>query len=420
MEGGPGSHARRRLRAGAAVALSLVACLVALPVGADNGSGSGQEQAAQQALNQARAAQQQANSAVASADAQLQAAKTELAQAQAQLDALQQRINQLDAKIAADQAEAASLEAAVTQDKQELAAVLRAGYESSQSQGTLAYVVAAGSINDAIQRIGDVSHVVSLGQQLVAAIDSQQAQVQADLSTATLERQQAEAAALQAQTQEAVIAADEASAAQLAAQAAWVAQQANVAVDSAQTQLTLIQEYLAQQAAAQALASARAHGTIFLPVPGPVFTEDTDLTQPSGENAQTINTFLSGTGLAGLGSSYMQAEQQNGVNAVFLVALSVLESGWGDSAIAQDKHNIFGFGAFDANPYGDATTFPSFDACIQYVSQYIKVNYLTPGAAYYHGPTLRGMNVDYASDPNWAVKIASIADTIPVPAGSGA
>ena len=58
-------------------------------------------------------------------------------------------------------------------------------------------------------------------------------------------------------------------------------------------------------------------------------------------------------------------------------------------------------------------TFTSFDACIQYVAQFIEVNYLTVGGQFYHGPTLRGMNVDYASDPNWAEKIASIADTIP-------
>jgi beta-N-acetylglucosaminidase len=60
-------------------------------------------------------------------------------------------------------------------------------------------------------------------------------------------------------------------------------------------------------------------------------------------------------------------------------------------------------------------TFPSFDACIMYVAQFVKVNYLTPSGPFYHGPTLRGMNVDYASDPLWAEKIAAIADTIPLP-----
>jgi beta-N-acetylglucosaminidase len=109
----------------------------------------------------------------------------------------------------------------------------------------------------------------------------------------------------------------------------------------------------------------------------------------------------------------MKAESTYHVSARYFVAHAILESGWGTSAIAQFKHNLFGFGADDANPYGDAMTFTSFDACIQYVAQFIATNYLTVGGQFYHGPTLRGMNVDYASDPNWAEKIASIADTIP-------
>ena len=40
-------------------------------------------------------------------------------------------------------------------------------------------------------------------------------------------------------------------------------------------------------------------------------------------------------------------------------------------------------------------------------------DYLSPNGAFFHGPTLRGMNVDYASDPLWAAKIARIANTVP-------
>ena len=88
------------------------------------------------------------------------------------------------------------------------------------------------------------------------------------------------------------------------------------------------------------------------------------------------------------------------MSARYLVAHSIKESGWGTSAIAQQKHNLFGYGADDSNPFGDAMSFPSFTACILYVAQEVKQSYLTPGGAYYHGPTLRGMNVDYASDPS--------------------
>ena len=64
-------------------------------------------------------------------------------------------------------------------------------------------------------------------------------------------------------------------------------------------------------------------------------------------------------------------------------------------------------------------SFSSFSACILWVANVVKINYLTPGGAYYHGPTLRGMNVDYASDPNWAVKSrpSPRASRCPVPRG---
>ena len=124
------------------------------------------------------------------------------------------------------------------------------------------------------------------------------------------------------------------------------------------------------------------------------------------------------------------------MSALYLAAHAVLETGFGTSQIYLDKHNLFGFGANDSNPYQDAWSFPSDTACIDYVAWYVSVNYLTPpgsevapygspaGTApsvptgrYYNGPTLLGMNVDYATDPLWAYKIAAIADQIQSAAG---
>ena len=129
-------------------------------------------------------------------------------------------------------------------------------------------------------------------------------------------------------------------------------------------------------AAVAALAAARARNAVYPPVPGPLFTIDTNLTLPSGETAGSLDQFLSGSALAGLGASFIHAETTYHVSARYFVAHAILELGWGTSAIAQYKHNLFGFGADDANPYGDAMTFASFDACIQYVAQFIETNYL--------------------------------------------
>ena len=77
----------------------------------------------------------------------------------------------------------------------------------------------------------------------------------------------------------------------------------------------------------------------------------------------------------------MQAEKTYGVSALYLVAHSIEESSWGTSSIAQNDDNLFGYGADDRDPAGDASSFPSFAACILYVAQQVKEKYLTPGVA---------------------------------------
>ncbi len=42
----------------------------------------------------------------------------------------------------------------------------------------------------------------------------------------------------------------------------------------------------------------------------------------------------------------------------------------------------------------------------------MRERYLEKGAIYYNGPTLVGMNVKYASDPEWAGKIAGLMERI--------
>jgi flagellum-specific peptidoglycan hydrolase FlgJ len=154
-------------------------------------------------------------------------------------------------------------------------------------------------------------------------------------------------------------------------------------------------------------------GVVFPPSGGASFTIDTDLTLPSGETAANIDSFLAGTPMAGLGAPFMAAEAKYHVSARYFVAHAINESGWGRSAIATDKHNLFGYGADDTHPYQDAYSFPTFADGIDFVARMVQRYYLTPGGVFYHGPTLRGINVAYASDKTWADKVARIAREIP-------
>ncbi len=399
------------------VALAAALCLAGPTARADDGSdGSDSLSAAQQALAQAEIQATQARNQVAEASSELAAARAALAQAQAQLAAIDTRITALNTEVSTDQAEVAQLTAQIQQDKQELAAFLRASYESGGSETTIEYLMDSRSIGDLVERVSEVQHVAAAGNVLVDQIDAEQEQEQQALDAAVQARTEAQAAEQQAATQEVIVEDDEASDTEELSLDRAAESQADGAVTSAQDQYDLISEDGTSYADAEAaLEAARADDTIFAPVAGPAFTEDTDLTLPSGENAQTIDDFLAGTALAGLGSTYMEAEHDYGVSARYLVAHSIEESGWGTSAIAQDDNNLFGWNADDADPAGDASRFPSFAACILFVAQAVRVEYLTPEGEYYHGPTLRGMNVDYASDPFWASKIAAIAQSIPRP-----
>ena len=391
-------HLPVRRRALAVLVLTAALTAIALPARADGTPGVG---AAQQNL---ALAQQQAHQASTA----LGAVQQQLAGARQQLAAVQARVAMLDRTVAADTAAVTALDQQVSADRASLAAYVRSVYKSGGTQGALAYIIAAADLGDAFQRIAEMDHVNHAGGVLLARIATTQAAARQALADATSARAQAAVAQQQATTTAAVVAVEEEQ-----FQSAAIAADHNVS--TAQHQLSAAQKAAADAAAAAAAAAAVGRGTgpVYPPVSGPAFTVDTDLTQPLGETAAKLDSFLGGSALAGLGGSFMNAEHTYHVSARYFVAHAILESGWGTSAIARDKHNLFGYGADDANPYADAVNFPSYDACIQFVAQKISRNYLSSGGAFYHGPTLRGMNVDYASDPNWASKIARIASTVP-------
>jgi beta-N-acetylglucosaminidase len=385
--------ARHRLVLALPFALAL--SLIAAPAAAGPTPGV---TAAQQAAAAAAKDAQNAKDAANNADSALSLARAALAAANAHLAVLNTQISALNVTIATDSATLRTVDVQLNADRGHLAAYVRQSYESGGSQAMLAYIISANTIAAAIQRDVQVNEISSASQNLVARIAAEEQKAKTTLDQHTADLAQLAAEEEQSRTEQAII---------------KVQTQNLLAADiTAHVHVSQAQKALAQAVAD--LAAARARDAIYQPVAGPLFTVDTNLTLPSGETAASLNQFLAGSALAGLGDSFMQAETTYHVSARYFVAHAILESGWGTSAIAVNKHNLFGFGANDANPYGDATTFASFDACIQYVAQFIATNYLTAGGQFYHGSTLRGMNVDYASDPNWAEKIASIADTIPL------
>lgn len=128
-----------------------------------------------------------------------------------------------------------------------------------------------------------------------------------------------------------------------------------------------------------------------------------DVTAPSLVTAYEIDAILADTELAGLGRAFLEAEAASKVNAMFLLALAIHESDWGTSALAREKNNLFGFGAYDSNPYHGAMVFTSKEDCVKYVAQFLRNHYIE--GDYYRGTTIQSINQLYASDLAWGEKI---------------
>ena len=121
---------------------------------------------------------------------------------------------------------------------------------------------------------------------------------------------------------------------------------------------------------------------------------DMPITQPSGLTADAFEQALAGTGLAGLGEALIRAEAATGINSLVLAGIIAHESGWGSSALARDKNNLAGLGAYDDCP-GMAIRFDSREECIFYLARLIA-----------DGGSLEEIGTWYASDPTWAEKVA--------------
>ena len=136
-----------------------------------------------------------------------------------------------------------------------------------------------------------------------------------------------------------------------------------------------------------------------------------DVSQPSLLTAEELNIAIEGTGLQGLGQYFYEAEQAYGVNSVFLLSIAILESGWGESPLAQTKNNLFGYQAYDNDP-NKAMYFSSKAEAIHTVGSHLAKNYLRSDGKYYNGATPAGVNVMYCSGGEWATKVVSIMNKV--------
>ena len=114
------------------------------------------------------------------------------------------------------------------------------------------------------------------------------------------------------------------------------------------------------------------------------------------------------------GKHFFNHGKRFNINPILTFGISVNETGWGRSAIAVQKNNMFGFNAFDSSP-NDASLFKSVEQSIYEINTpTFNWGYMDPDPTFrtnyrgsYLGDNKNGFNVMYASDPYWGQKAAS-------------
>ena len=125
-----------------------------------------------------------------------------------------------------------------------------------------------------------------------------------------------------------------------------------------------------------------------------------------------LYTVLEGTELYDLAPIYVEAENLYGVNALFIVALTALESGWGTSDRAINDNNLTGFGVYTDDSVGINAT--SKRENILMTTSWLKEAYLTEGVEHHNGFSIYSINIKYCLtedgevDTHWSESITSI------------
>lgn len=111
------------------------------------------------------------------------------------------------------------------------------------------------------------------------------------------------------------------------------------------------------------------------------------------------------------------------INGIFLASIAIHESAWGTSKIANDKKNLFGYGAYDRSPYESSFSFDDYSNGVETVAKALVKYYLNPEGTeiydgekakgtYYESPTVTSVNKRYATDPEWHTKVYSYMEML--------
>ena len=130
-----------------------------------------------------------------------------------------------------------------------------------------------------------------------------------------------------------------------------------------------------------------------------------NLREKSNLSKEQIYNLLEGSNLQVLSDSYYEMESKYNVNAIFLMALNMEESGHGTSDLALLNNNIGGV----KSASGGWASFSDWNHSLEYIANLIDEMYLSEDGAYYNGTSIYDVNVRYCEGNQWAYNLNTIA-----------
>lgn len=125
-----------------------------------------------------------------------------------------------------------------------------------------------------------------------------------------------------------------------------------------------------------------------------------NLLKKSNLSVEEIRLMLKGSALEEQAPAFYKCEKTYGVNAVVVMGIAIHESAWGTSRRAREDHNLTGYGVTSDSAKG--INAPTKEENLLMTAKLLKEKYLVKDGAYYHGPTVKGVNQSYCVGNTWA------------------
>ena len=131
---------------------------------------------------------------------------------------------------------------------------------------------------------------------------------------------------------------------------------------------------------------------------------DMNLLTKSNITIEELQKGFANTNMQGLEQYFINAENETGINAIYLAGLATHESGWNTSDFARERNNLFGWQSYDSN-LNATKRFASKEESIMTVARALKKMYLSENGCYFNGYKISGISKRYASDKQHNQKV---------------